>query len=380
VDLRLTDDQQLLHQTTRKFLESTCPPETVRELADAAPAGYDAAWWRSGADLGWTSLLVSEEDGGGSVSGHGLLDLVLVAEEMGRMVSPGPLMPVNVVAEALSRGGTTEQRRDLLPGLLAGTTTASWCLGVPAGGIDTGGAIEAAPTAEGLVLDGISGPTESGAQADLHLVTARTAEGTTQVLVPAGHPGVSSQPMHSLDLVRRFARVSYDRVEVGADAVLGEPEGADPDVEHQLQTAAVLQCAEMAGAIDRVFEFTVEYASDRYSFGRPLVSYQALKHRFADMKMWLEAILATAGAAARSVDSGSKNASELVSVAKSYIGERGPAILQDCVQLHGGIGVTWDHDLHLYLRRVMVDASQLGAPRDHRERVARAIGMGEADR
>jgi alkylation response protein AidB-like acyl-CoA dehydrogenase len=380
VDLRLTDDQQLLHETTRKFLETTCPLDTVRRLADAEPAGYEAAWWQSGADLGWTSLLVSEEDGGGSVSGHGLLDLVLVAEEMGRTVSPGPLVPANVVAEALSRTGTKEQRRDLLPGLLDGTTTASWCLGGPAGGIDTGGAVEATPTPDGLVLHGTSGPTESGAEADLHLVTVAGGRGATQVLVPAGHPGVVSRQMHSLDLVRRFAQISFDHVEVGSEMVLGEVGMAESDVERQLRTAVVLQCAEMSGAIDRVFEFTVEYASDRYSFGRPLVSYQALKHRFADMKMWLEASLATAGAAARSVDSGSSNASELVSVAKSYIGTRGPAILQDCVQLHGGIGVTWDHDLHLYLRRVMVDATQLGTPRDHRERVARCVGMGDPDR
>ncbi len=380
MDLRLTDDQQLLHQTTRKFLESTCTLETVRQLADAEPAGYDAAWWKSGADLGWTSLLVPEEDGGGSVSGHGLLDLALVAEEMGRMVSPGPLLPVNVVAEALSRTGTEEQRRDLLPGLLEGTTTASWCLGAPVAGIDTGGAIEATPTTEGLVLHGTSGPTEAGADVDVHLVTVRTGEGWTQVLVPSDHPGVSTQKMHSLDLVRRFAQVSFDHVEVAADEVLGEVGGAVADVERQLETAVALQCAEMVGAIDRVFEFTVEYASDRYSFGRPLVSYQALKHRFADLKLWLEACLATAGAAARSVDSGSKSGAELVSVAKSYIGERGPAILQDCVQLHGGIGVTWDHDLHLYLRRVMVDTTQLGTPRDHRERVAVTMGMGETGR
>ncbi len=380
MDLRLTDDQQLLHQTTRKFLESTCTLETVRQLADAEPAGFDTAWWKSGAELGWTSLLVSEVDGGGSVSGHGLLDLVLVAEEMGRMVSPGPLLPVNVVAETVSRAGSQEQRRQLLPGLLDGTGTASWCLGAPVAGIDTGGAVEATPTAEGLVLDGTSGPTEAGGQVDVHMVTVRTDGGMTQVLVPSRHPGVSAKTMHSLDLVRRFAQISFDRVEVGPDMILGETGGAGDDVERQLQTAVVLQCAEMAGAIDRVFEFTVEYASDRYSFGRPLVSYQALKHRFADMKMWLEACLATAGGAARSVDSGSKNAAELVSVAKAYIGERGPAILQDCVQLHGGIGVTWDHDLHLFLRRVMVDVSQLGTPRDHRERVARCMGMGGEDR
>jgi alkylation response protein AidB-like acyl-CoA dehydrogenase len=195
-----------------------------------------------------------------------------------------------------------------------------------------------------------------------------------QFVVPTDAAGVGIESAHSLDLVRRFAQVRFDRVEVGPDAVLGDGDAAG-EVEHQLQTAVVLQCAEMAGAIDRAFEFTVEYASDRYSFGRPLSSYQALKHRFADMKLWLEASHASAGAAARSVDAGSASAPELVSVAKAYIGERGPAILQDCVQLHGGIGVTWDHDLHLYLRRVVVDRSQMGTPREHRERIAVTMGM-----
>ncbi len=177
--------------------------------------------------------------------------------------------------------------------------------------------------------------------------------------------------------MRRFAVLRFDGVEVAADSVLGEPGRAGGEVERQLHDAVVLQCFEMVGAIDRVFSFTIEYAEDRYSFGRPLVSYQALKHRFADMKMWLEASHATAGAAARAVDSDVPWADELVSVAKSYIGDHGPFILQECVQLHGGIGVTWDHDLHLYLRRVVQDRTQFGTPRDHRDRIAAGMDIGD---
>jgi alkylation response protein AidB-like acyl-CoA dehydrogenase len=375
VDLRITDDQQLLLETTRKFLESTAPLATVRRLADEQPAGFDRDWWRSGAELGWTSLLVSEEDGGGSISGHGLLDLVLVAESMGRLVSPGPLAPTNVVAQALARTGTADQRQRLLPGLMSGDAVAAWCLGVPASGIDPVGRVAARSGDSGVVLDGISGPVEAGGEADVYLVAAATEDGVSQFIVPSDSPGVSVKPAHSLDLVRRFAQIHFDQVSVGHDAALGTAATGVADIEYQLQTMAVLQCAEMVGAIDRVFEFTVEYASDRYSFGRPLSSYQALKHRFADMKMWLEAAHATAGAAARAVDSESRNAAELVSVSKAYIGDRGPVILQDCVQIHGGIGVTWDHDLHLFLRRVVVDRTQWGTPRDHRERVAVAMGM-----
>lgn len=374
MDFLITDDQQLLQETTRKFLESTAPLEAVRQIADDEPAGFARPWWQRGAELGWTSLLVPEADGGGSVSDHGLLDLVLVAEEMGRLVSPGPLVPANVVAEALGRLGTAEQRSGYLPGLIDGTTVAAWCLGTDTAGFDPGGEVTAGRSGDGFVLEGVTGPVEAAGQADILLVTARTEGGVAQFVVPTDAAGVGIESAHSLDLVRRFAQVRFDRVEVGPDAVLGDGDAAG-EVEHQLQTAVVLQCAEMAGAIDRAFEFTVEYASDRYSFGRPLSSYQALKHRFADMKLWLEASHASAGAAARSVDAGSASAPELVSVAKAYIGERGPAILQDCVQLHGGIGVTWDHDLHLYLRRVVVDRSQMGTPREHRERIAVTMGM-----
>ncbi len=379
MDLRITDDQQLLQETTRKFLESTAPLQTVRRLAVDETAGFDPDWWTSGAELGWTSLLVPEDEGGGSVSGHGLLDLVLVAEEMGRLVSPGPLVPTNVVAEALARRGSAAQRQALLPDLLRGSTVAAWCLAAPAAGIRPRGQVRATSGDAGVVLDGDSGPVEAGAQADFYLVTAGTVDGVAQFVVPSGAPGLSVKEAESLDLVRRFADIRFDQVRLTPDASLGVPETAAADVEHQLQTVAVLQCAAMVGAIDRVFEFTVEYASDRYSFGRPLASYQALKHRFADMKLWLEAAHATAGAAARAVDSESKHAAELVSVAKAYIGDRGPAILQDCVQLHGGIGVTWDHDLHLYLRRMVVDRTQWGTPREHRERIAVAMGM-ELDR
>jgi alkylation response protein AidB-like acyl-CoA dehydrogenase len=376
VDLRLTDDQQLFRETTRKFLETTAPLETVRKLADTEPAGFDRMWWKRGAELGWVSMLVGEDDGGGSISGHGLLDLVLVAEEMGRLVSPGPLVPTNVVAAAIAGSGTPEQRRQLLPDLVNGDTVGAWCLGIPVAGIGTaGGRVEAVADGDGYVLDGFTGPAEAAGQADQLLVTTGNRDSITQVLVAADAPGVTVVPANGLDLVRRFAQVRFDQVAVGPEAVLGVPGGAATDVERQLQIAVVLQVAEMVGALDRAFEFTVEYAFDRYSFGRPLASYQALKHRFADMKTWLEASQATATAAARAVDSESASATELVSVAKAYVGERGPAILQDCVQLHGGIGVTWDHDLHLYLRRVVTDSTQLGTPADHRERVAAAMGM-----
>jgi len=164
--------------------------------------------------------------------------------------------------------------------------------------------------------------------------------------------------------------VTFDDVRVPADAVVGELGGADAAIERQLRHALVIANAESVGALQAGFDMTVEWSFDRYSFGRPLASYQALKHRFADMKAWLEASHAISDAGAAAVATGSDEAGELVSAGKAFIGERGIELLQDCVQIHGGIGVTFEHDLHLFLRRVMVNSAVHGTPREHLRRVA----------
>ncbi len=375
MELELNQDQQLFRDTTRKFLEAESPLTTVRALADD-PDGFDRGWWRRGAELGWTALLVPEELGGGSITGHGLLDLVLVAEEMGQLVAPGPLLPLNVVASALVASGTDEQRETVLPALVSGEQIATWCFPEPGRRWDAGGVeLEAASSGDGFTLRGTKSPVEAAAQAEHLLVTARTGGGLTQLLVPADTPGITVSPLDSIDLVRRFAEVRFDDVRVPASAVVGEVGGAGPDVERQLQVALAIQCAETMGATGRVFAFTLEYAFDRHSFGRPIASYQALKHRFADMKLWLESGYATASACARAVQAGADDAAELVSVAASYIGDHTPEIVEDCVQMHGGIGVTWEHDIHLYLRRVTLNRALYGGPDEHRERLATLLGL-----
>jgi alkylation response protein AidB-like acyl-CoA dehydrogenase len=368
VKLDLSPDQELVRDTTRRFLAERAPLTEVRRLF-GDPVGYDRAWWRQAAELGWTSMLVREEHGGGSLTGEGLLDLVLVAEEVGRAVAPGPFVPVNVVAAALGAGGPRDK---VLESLIAGDTVAAWCAAEPGGtwGPAAGATVAAERTSAGWAITGTKSPVEAAAGADHLLVVARTGSGPAQFLLPATTPGVTITPLRSLDFTRRYAEVRFDHAEAGEDAVVGTVGGAGDDVERQLQLALALQCAETAGVVDRVFGFTVEYAFDRYTFGRALASYQALKHRFADMKMWLEACHATASGAADAVQAGSEDAARLVSVAAAYIGDRSTAIIQDCVQLHGGIGVTWEHDIHLYLRRATVNRATYGTPHEHRERVA----------
>jgi alkylation response protein AidB-like acyl-CoA dehydrogenase len=201
----------------------------------------------------------------------------------------------------------------------------------------------------------------------------QTADGISQVLVPADAPGVTVTPLGGLDLVRRFAEVHFDGVAVPASAVVGTVGGAADAIERQLQIAIVLSCAETVGVVDRIFEMTLEYLDDRYSFGRPLASYQALKHRVADNKMWLEACHAIATGAARAVATRAPGAGDVVSAAKAWIGPHATELIQDCVQLHGGIGVTWEHDLHLYLRRATVDRVTYGTPEEHHERIATSL-------
>ncbi len=369
MNLELTEDQELLRETTARFLEREAAVSAVRERHRSGEA-LDRNWWRAAAELGWTAMLASEADGGGSVSGKPLADAAVLAEEMGRMVSPGPFLPVNVVAYALSTSGSAEQREHVLGPILTGDGIATWAFGERGNRWDVR---EHATTAvlEGdeVVLEGTKAYVEAAAEADHVLLTARAGSGVTQVLVPVDAPGVTVVPARSLDLGREFGDVQLDNVRLPRGAVVGEPGAAAGDVERQLQVALALQCAETVGVLDRVFEFTLVYMNDRYAFGRPISSYQALKHRVADLLLVLESAKGSVDAAVRAFDNGADDAAIQASVAKAYVGDRAMHLIQECMQFHGGISVTWEHDLHLYLRRATVNRAVFGTPEQHRERI-----------
>lgn len=378
MELELTSDQKIFTETTRSFLGDTCSTAQLRDKRDD-PDGFDREYWQQGAELGWTSLLVSEKDGGGSISGRAVNDLALVAFEFGRFAAPGPLIATNVVAGAISRSGTEEQKAEYLDGLMSGEKIASWAYAEPRP-FDRFGTVGLTATLKDgkYVLDGAKAPVEAALQSDLLLVTAKDGDGLTQFLVPTNTPGVTVTPMKSVDLTRRFGRVTFAQVEVPASAVVGEAGAAADDVERQLQIAIVIQLAESVGSMDRALEITLAWLFDRYSFGRPLASYQELKHRYVDMRAWLEASNAISDAAASHVQDETDLAAEYVSAGKSYVGHYGPEALQDCVQMHGGIGVTYEHDLHLFLRRVVLGAHSYGTVADHRERLTSILEQQES--
>jgi alkylation response protein AidB-like acyl-CoA dehydrogenase len=381
-----TDEQQQLQATTRRFLEDTAPLTTVRLWGDKNPAGFDRDWWRRAADLGWTSLLVPESQGGsaGETGLEGLADLAIVAEERGRLVAPGPLLPVSVaawtlaVADADSEAKVACQRT--LEAVLSGDAVCSWVVGQGGGEseqswLSAPPPIEAVSRGTSLELTGTARAIESGADSDSFVVVVRIGDAVLHVLVPAEIAGLRRERVRSLDLVRRHADLTFDGVVVPAASVIVGTARGRSVLERQGNIANIVQCTEMVGAAARAFEMTLEYTSDRSSFGRPLASYQVLKHRLADMKLWIEASQAAVEGAVAAVAEGSASASQLVSAAKLYVGRKAPDIVQDCIQMHGGIGVTWEHDLHLYLRRVTTDRQLLGTPVDHALRLASLIGL-----
>jgi alkylation response protein AidB-like acyl-CoA dehydrogenase len=358
-------DQQLFEETTKKFLDATCPTPKLRELAGDT-SGYEPAFWQQGAELGWTSLIVPEDAGGGSVSGQGVKDLALVAYQFGLHAAPGPLLGSNVVAAALGRWGSKEQRAGPLLELLSGDAVGAWALAEAPPNDRLGNiGLLATEVDGGFRLEGTKSPVEAGVEAAHILVTARCQSGLAQFLVPAGSTGLTTRPLNGLDTTRRFAQLDFDGVQLPVSALVGEAGRGEGAVEWLTDLAVTLQLAEMCGAMRWAFDTTVDWAFHRYSFGRPLASYQEIKHRFADMKLWLEASFAITAQAADAVDRETPDRSELVSAGKFYIGRFGPELLQDCVQMHGGIGLTFDHDLHLFLRRVTTDAALFGTPSQH---------------
>ncbi len=378
MEIGLSEDQQLFRETTRQALEQHSPITRVRELIED-PDGLDRAMWRRGAELGWYSMLVPEQYGGGSISGAGLVDLAIVAEELGRMLHPGPFHPTNVVAFALAESGTPAQREEFLPKLAAGELIATWAFAEPdLEWSPSAVALTATRTGGGYRLDGVKTCVQDALLADQLLVTARAPEGLTQFLVPRQTAGLTVEPLETLDLARRLANVRFRGVSVSDDLLVGEAGGAAVAVERQLQVALVLQCADSSGVADQGLAITVQYAKDRIAFGRPIGSYQGLKHRMADHRMRLEGAFAATAYAAVAVHGGRNDAAIAARIAKAHVGRWSSAILHDCIQIHGGIGMTWDHDIHLYFRRAISNEVLYGSPHEHQRGLVDLVEEGAA--
>lgn len=354
---------KLFLDTTRQLLAE--PSVDVRRL-HASGEVLDRAWWKRAAEVGWTALAAPEAWGGGSITGNAVLDLAILAQELGRHAAPGPLFPVATVLIGLTESGGGDAHGDTIERIVAGEEVVAWAFSGDGYPLRREPALTATVTDTGYVVAGVVERVEAAPQGEKFLVPAKTPDGEViQVLVGRTAAGVSVRPARSIDLTRQYGTISFDNVEVPAAARVGDSATTPGAIQRQLQVAVLLRCAETVGVMTRAFEITRQWADDRYSFGRPLASYQVLKHRYADMFMWLQACEATSAAAAQAVQDRDPDADRLLSVAKAYISEKSVQILQDCIQLHGGIGVTWEHDLHLYLRRGALNANTFGTVDDH---------------
>jgi alkylation response protein AidB-like acyl-CoA dehydrogenase len=374
MELDLTSEQELLRETAARFIDASCPLPTVRQLI-GSETGLPPDYLRDAGELGWFSMLVPEALGGGTVSGAGLSDLAIIAEERGRALQPGPFVSMNVAAAALANAGTPQQHTEILPALLEGGVVAAWVNGDGVTGSPQEGSVTTSHRGADFALSGEVGPVHAAAQADWLLVSAADMSGTSQFVLGAATPGVTVTPRNGLDITQRYASVSFDDVIVHSSAVVGTVGGAQADIEGQLDVACVLLTAETVGAMDALFELTRRYAIDRTAFGRPIGSFQAVKHQMADMSLALEASKAVATSAVRAVQERWEDAGDVVSMAKAWVADAGVDIVQGCAQVFAGIGFTWEHDLHLYLRRITMNGLLFGQSDWHRERICRANGL-----
>jgi alkylation response protein AidB-like acyl-CoA dehydrogenase len=357
----LTDEQQAIKSTARDFLAARYKSERIRELADTA-AGFEQSDWEEMAGLGWPGLALPEEWGG---QGLGIVELAVLFEELGYALAPTPLLSNTVAGLALAANGTEEQKERWLRPLAAGEARGTVAL-VDAGAPATPGhfTMEAEADGDGVLLAGEKILVMDAAEADFLLVA--TADGRRH-LVERGAEGLRVEPETAIDPTRRLYSVRFDGVTVGSDATLN---GAQADYLPVLLRACVAIAAESTGIAQRTMEMAVSYAKDRQQFGRPIGAYQAVSHRCAQMLLETEnsrsAVYGAAWAAAAEPDSLPLAAA----MAKAYASDAGWRVPDASIQVHGGIGFTWEHDLHFFLKRGKANATIFGDAKWHRERVA----------
>ena len=357
----LTDEQQAIKSTARDFLASRFKSERIREIA-ASESGFDESGWQEMAELGWAGLALPEEQGG---QGLGIVDLAVLFEELGYAMAPSPLLSNTIVGLALSAGGSDEQKERWLRPLAEGSLR-----GTPA-------LFDADGTGEPMKFSMAAGETLSGektlvmdaASADFFLVA--TADGGRHI-VEKSAAGVTVTAEESIDLTRRLFSVRFEGVR--PEATLP---GSGEDYLPVFLRACVALAAESTGLAQRALEMSVAYAKDRQQFGRPIGAYQAVSHRCAQMLLETENSRSAVYGAAWAADAEPESLPLAASMAKAYASDAGWRVPDMAIQVHGGIGFTWEHDLHFFLKRGRANAAMLGDARWHRERVAEAVLAGE---
>jgi alkylation response protein AidB-like acyl-CoA dehydrogenase len=379
MDFDFSEEQGMLRDVAREFLTEQCPPEHARKMFED-PRGYDPATYRRMADLGILGLPFPEEYGG---MGLGMVDQAIILEEMGRVAYPGPYFAGVVLAgTTILASGDEKAIARYLPGIATGELTAT--VAFLEDNIDWGpGAIGLRATADGdsYRLSGIKRLVPFGASVDTIVVVARTndgdgADGITLIAVPRESAGLTVEPNVSLDMNEKVATLRFDNVSVPAENVIGTAGAGWPAVEAMLRRAQVAAAAEMLGASRKALEMSVEYAKLREQFGQPIGSFQAIKHRLAEMLEAAENATSAVYYASWALDADAPDAALAASVAKSTLNEASRMVTGQAIQVHGGIGYTWEYDLHLYWKRAKHLEPLYGDTAYHRERALQEVLAG----
>jgi alkylation response protein AidB-like acyl-CoA dehydrogenase len=372
------DEQELLRSTARKFFENECASETVRRLMDT-PEGMTPELWGKLAEQGWLGLIFPEAYDG---MGLGFVDLTVLMEEMGRAVVPGPYFSTVLLGGlAILETGSEAQKKEWLPRIAGGQKRVTLAWVEPSAILGAAGVTLEAKSGGGTyTLTGTKLFVPDAHTADAIVVAARSGAGKTEdgvslFLVPRDARGVEVKLLPTMDQTRKLCEVTLSGVSLGAEALMGEAGKGWAPLARVLDRACVALCAEMCGGAQKVLDMTVEYAKIRQAFGKPIGSYQGVKHKAADMLVEVENSKSITYYSAWAMDDGTSEGPLAVSMAKAYVSDAYRRVSAAGIQLHGGIGFTWEHDLHLYFKRAKGSEFTFGDATYHRERVAQLVNL-----
>jgi alkylation response protein AidB-like acyl-CoA dehydrogenase len=380
MSLVLTEDQTMLARTASAFITEHSPIARLRKLRDSKDErGYSPAVYKQMAELGWTAIPFSEQDGG---LGMGCAEVVIVTEALGRALAPEPLIPsIALAGQVLALGGTAAQKAAWLTPAIAGEKVLTAAYAEPGSRFDLARVNARAERASGgYRLNGEKTLVWAGQCADAYVVAARTSggghetAGITLFLVPASTAGVSSERQQRVDS-QNSAIVRFKDVALKDTDVIGTANDGHTLLARAVDRATVALCGEMLGGMSEAFDRTLAYLKERKQFGVPIGSFQALKHRAAKMFIEIELSRSAVVAAARALDEGNAEAEALVSVAKARLSDAYCLVANEAVQMHGGIGMTDEHDIGFFMKRARACEMTFGDAAYHRDRFARASGF-----
>ncbi len=378
MDFDLGEEQVMLKTSARDFLEKECPKQLVREMMEDEK-GYSPELWRKMAEQGWMGLALPEEYGG---AGMTFLDLAVLLEEMGRALVPGPFVPTVVLTgQPILAAGTKEQKQQFLSKIASGDIIMTLALLESSGSLEASGiTVKATPEGDNFIIDGTKLFVPDAHVADYLLCVARTRDGAnkedgiTLFLVDAKTDGIHTEVLKTLT-GEKLCEVIFHNVAVPRSNILGELHQGWPIMKRVLDEAAVAESAWMAGGARWVLETSVEYAKERIQFGVPIGSFQAIQHKLANMAIEVEGATPLTYYAAWTVSENDPGLTLAASMAKAWCSDIYKHVAGEGIQTHGGIGFTWDHDMHLYFKRAKTSEVAFGDGDYHREKVAKLLNM-----